>query len=123
VVASNDAMQVAPKRTVPPDWLGTIPDLAIYGIVPGRPGTTSPQATASARPRAGAVSLCHSKRQSRFREVCFIACEPHETNPGADEAIFPYSRRRPETKTCYESRQVIRQLGYGHVDTHQLTLP
>jgi len=38
VVASNDAMQVAPKRTVPPDWLGTIPDLAIYGIVTPRWG-------------------------------------------------------------------------------------
>jgi hypothetical protein len=30
VVASNDAMQVAPKRTVPPDWLGTIPTVQEY---------------------------------------------------------------------------------------------
>jgi hypothetical protein len=54
VVASNDAMQVAPKRAVPPDWLGTIPDLAIYGDSAGPPRHNKPSSHGlSSPPRWG----------------------------------------------------------------------
>ena len=87
VVASHDAQEASRE---PYHRTGGEQSLIwrFMGIVPGRPGTTSPQVTASLAPRVGAVSFPTDTKSHRLELVCpFAQSDGHDLPGSVDKGI------------------------------------